>query len=36
MVGAIDVAAEMAPRLTLSYRTATAPTDNLLARAGER
>ncbi|GAA5107034.1 hypothetical protein GCM10023339_04610 [Alloalcanivorax gelatiniphagus] len=35
MVGAIDATAEMAPRLTLSYRTATAPTDNLLARAGE-
>ena len=36
MVGAIDAVAEMAPRLTLSYRTATAPTDNLLARAAER
>lgn len=35
MVGAIDATAEMAPRLTLSYRTATSPTDNLLARAGE-
>lgn len=35
MVGAIEATAEMAPRLTLSYRTATAPTDNLLARAGE-
>ena len=35
MVGAIGTTAEMAPRLTLSYRTATAPTDNLLARAGE-
>jgi cobyrinic acid a,c-diamide synthase len=35
MVGAIDAIAEMAPRLTLSYRTATAPTDNLLARAGD-
>ena len=35
MVGAIDAPAEMAPRLTLSYRTATSPTDNLLARAGE-
>ena len=36
MVGAIDATAEMAPRLTLSYRTATAPTDNLLARTGEQ
>lgn len=35
MVGAIGATAEMAPRLTLAYRTATAPTDNLLARAGE-
>ncbi|CUR57966.1 Hydrogenobyrinic acid a,c-diamide synthase (Glutamine-hydrolysing) /cobyrinate a,c-diamide synthase [metagenome] len=35
MVGAIDAVAEMAPRLTLSYRTATTPTDNLLARAHE-
>nr|WP_224276370.1 cobyrinate a,c-diamide synthase [Nocardioides lacusdianchii] len=35
MVGAIDATAEMAPRLTLSYRTATSPTDNLLARVGE-
>ena len=36
MVGAIDATAEMAPRLTLSYRAATAPTDNLLARTGEQ
>jgi cobyrinic acid a,c-diamide synthase len=36
MVGAIDATAEMAPRLTLSYRTATSPTDNLLSRAGEQ
>jgi cobyrinic acid a,c-diamide synthase len=36
MVGAIDAAAEMAPRLTLSYRTATAATDDLLSRAGEQ
>ncbi|MFC7359884.1 cobyrinate a,c-diamide synthase [Nocardioides astragali] len=36
MVGAIAAAAEMAPRLTLSYRTATTPTDNLLSRAGEQ
>ncbi|MCW2738503.1 cobyrinate a,c-diamide synthase [Nocardioides sp.] len=36
MVGAIDATAAMAPRLTLSYRTATSPTDNLLARAGEQ
>ncbi|WP_397213494.1 cobyrinate a,c-diamide synthase [Nocardioides sp. BE266] len=35
MVGAIDAVAEMAPRLTLSYRIATAATDNLLARAHE-
>ncbi|WP_231250650.1 cobyrinate a,c-diamide synthase [Nocardioides furvisabuli] len=35
MVGAVDATAEMAPRLTLSYRTATSPADNLLARAGE-
>jgi cobyrinic acid a,c-diamide synthase len=35
MVGAVDAVAEMAPRLTLSYRTATAPTDNLLTREGE-
>jgi cobyrinic acid a,c-diamide synthase len=35
MVGAIGATAEMAPRLTLAYRTATAPTDNLLARADE-
>ncbi|WP_210439101.1 cobyrinate a,c-diamide synthase [Nocardioides xinjiangensis] len=35
MVGAIDATAAMAPRLTLSYRTATAPADNLLARAGD-
>nr|WP_246004260.1 cobyrinate a,c-diamide synthase [Nocardioides marmoriginsengisoli] len=35
MVGAIDAEAEMAPRLTLAYRRATAPADNLLARAGE-
>ncbi|KQV78039.1 cobyrinic acid a,c-diamide synthase [Nocardioides sp. Root122] len=35
MVGAVDAVAEMASRLTLSYRTATAPADNLLARAGE-
>lgn len=36
MVGAVDATAEMAPRLTLAYRTATAPTDNLLSRAGEQ
>ncbi len=36
MVGALHVAAVMGPRLTLSYRTATAPGDNLLARAGEK
>ncbi|TGN63549.1 cobyrinate a,c-diamide synthase [Nocardioides eburneiflavus] len=36
MVGAIGATAEMAPRLTLAYRTATAATDNLLARVGEQ
>ncbi|MDT0188078.1 cobyrinate a,c-diamide synthase [Microbacterium sp. ARD31] len=35
MVGAVDAVAEMAPRLTLAYRTATAATDNLLTREGE-
>ena len=35
MVGALAARAEMAPRLTLSYRSATSPADNLLARAGE-
>ncbi|MEB3033278.1 cobyrinate a,c-diamide synthase [[Mycobacterium] nativiensis] len=35
-VGALDAAAAMSPRLTLGYRTATAPADNLLARAGDR
>jgi cobyrinic acid a,c-diamide synthase len=35
MVGAIDVEAEMSPRLTLGYRTATAPHDTLLAVAGD-
>ncbi|WP_179620416.1 cobyrinate a,c-diamide synthase [Nocardioides cavernae] len=36
MVGAIDAHAAMAPRLTLSYRTATTPADNLLTTKGER
>ncbi|CAM3651938.1 cobyrinate a,c-diamide synthase [Nocardioides zeicaulis] len=36
MVGAIDATAAMAPRLTLSYRTATAPADDLLSRKGEQ
>jgi cobyrinic acid a,c-diamide synthase len=36
MVGALPADAEMTPRLTLAYRTAVAPTDSLLARAGER
>ncbi len=36
MVGAIDATAAMAPRLTLSYRTATAPADDLLSRRGEQ
>ena len=35
MVGALDASARMTPRLTLGYRTATAPADTLLARAGE-
>lgn len=35
MVGTLDASARMTPRLTLGYRTATAPTDTLLARAGE-
>lgn len=36
MVGAIDAHAAMAPRLTLSYRTAIATHDTLLAPAGGR
>ncbi|WP_165820980.1 cobyrinate a,c-diamide synthase [Nocardioides gansuensis] len=36
MVGALDADAGWAPRLTLAYRTATAPGDDLLSRAGER
>ena len=36
MVGAIDAAAIMTPRLTLSYRTAIAPAESLLAPAGYR
>ncbi len=35
MVGALDASARMTPRLTLGYRTAVAPADTLLARAGE-
>ncbi|MET0455982.1 MAG: cobyrinate a,c-diamide synthase [Mycobacterium sp.] len=35
-VGAVAATAEMTPRLTLGYRTATSPTDSLLARAGDR
>ncbi|MEB3052328.1 cobyrinate a,c-diamide synthase [Mycolicibacter sp. MYC123] len=35
-VGALAAGAEMSPRLTLGYRNATAPADNLLARAGDR
>ncbi|HEX2894315.1 MAG TPA: cobyrinate a,c-diamide synthase [Marmoricola sp.] len=35
MSGALDVDAAMAPRLTLAYRSATAPTRNLLGRPGE-
>jgi cobyrinic acid a,c-diamide synthase len=36
MVGALDADAAMTPRLTLSYRAATAPQDTLLASAGSR
>jgi cobyrinic acid a,c-diamide synthase len=36
MSGALDVDAAMAPRLTLAYRTATAPEPNLLGRPGEQ
>jgi cobyrinic acid a,c-diamide synthase len=35
MTGALDLDAAMAPRLTLAYRTATAPAPNLLGRPGE-
>lgn len=35
-VGAIPAAAAMTPRLSLGYRTAIAPSDSLLAQAGER
>ena len=35
MSGVLDVDAAMASRLTLAYRTATAPTPNLLGRPGE-
>jgi cobyrinic acid a,c-diamide synthase len=36
MVGAVPADAAMTPRLTLGYRTATSPTDSLLAEAGLR
>ncbi|MGV9949703.1 cobyrinate a,c-diamide synthase [Rhodococcus aetherivorans] len=36
MIGAIDAAARMTPRLTLGYRTAVAPRETLLAPAGTR
>ena len=36
MVGALPVTAEMTPRLTLRYPTATSCTDSLLTRAGEQ
>ncbi|HET7736769.1 MAG TPA: cobyrinate a,c-diamide synthase [Nocardioidaceae bacterium] len=36
MIGAIDATAAMTPKLTLAYRTAIAPSDSLLTRAGER
>jgi cobyrinic acid a,c-diamide synthase len=35
MVGAVPADAAMGPRLTLAYRTATAPRSNLLGRPGE-
>lgn len=35
VIGVVDAAAAMTPRLTLGYRTATAPADNLLAAAGD-
>ncbi|NDJ90541.1 cobyrinate a,c-diamide synthase [Mycolicibacter kumamotonensis] len=35
-VGALPADAAMSPRLALGYRTATAPADNLLARADDR
>ncbi len=35
-VGALPATAKMSPRLTLGYREAAAPADNLLARAGDR
>lgn len=34
MVGALDASARMTPRLTLGYRTASAPADTLLAATG--
>lgn len=36
VVGALPAAATMTPRLTLGYRTATAPVESLLAKAGEQ
>nr|WP_309649070.1 cobyrinate a,c-diamide synthase [Nocardioides sp.] len=35
MIGALPADAAMTPKLTLSYRRATSPSDTLLARAGE-
>lgn len=35
MVGALPSSARMTPRLTLGYRVATAPSDTLVARAGD-
>lgn len=35
MVGALSATARMTPRLSLGYRSATAPSDTLLSRAGE-
>jgi cobyrinic acid a,c-diamide synthase len=36
MVGAVPAEAEMTPRLTLGYRTATSPVDSVLAKAGDQ
>ena len=35
MIGAVPLRAAMQPRLTMGYRTATAPADSLLGRVGE-
>ncbi|WP_245234254.1 cobyrinate a,c-diamide synthase [Mycobacterium sp. PS03-16] len=36
VIGAVNAAAAMTPRLTLGYRTATAPADSVLTAAGEQ